>query len=296
MLGIPTVTLRAWENRHGAVEPQRTESGYRLYSDQDIQDLKWLKEQTELHGMAISQAVRLLKERQKHRNVIQQATEMPAPTESQLYAQMSSQIYELLLRFEGEQGNKLIDLGFSMYGYDAMLYEVLIPVLTRAGTAWERGEASVAQEHYMTNLIAQRFYSFYHIFPVDHTLPKVVLFCPSGEHHHIGLLLFGLFLRRQSIPVIYLGADTPIDGVRQLIVEHDISWAGMSISDRSLLPVTEQVIHTLSKDAPNLKFVLGGKVFDDHKSANAHSMILSDSQDDWNLWLKQCYFAPHKPE
>lgn len=296
MLGIPTVTLRAWENRHGAVEPQRTESGYRLYSEQDIQDLKWLKEQTELHGMAISQAVRLLKERQMQRDAIQQVIEQPSRIETQVYRQMSSQIYEALLQFNSEQGNKLIDLGFSMYGYDAMFYEVLTPVLTRVGTAWEQGEATVAQEHFMTHLITQRFYNFYHIFSVNHALPKVVLFCPSGEHHHVGLLLFGLFLRKHNVPVIYLGADTPVDGVRQLVIQHNVSWVGMSVSDRDLLPAAEHAIETLSKDSPHLKFVLGGKAYEGLNRSEAHTMILSGSYHDWNRWLNKYYSVSTKTE
>lgn len=47
MLGIPTVTLRAWENRYSAVTPERTESGYRMYTEENVADLRWLKEQVE---------------------------------------------------------------------------------------------------------------------------------------------------------------------------------------------------------------------------------------------------------
>ena len=61
MLGIPTVTLRAWENRYSAVTPERTESGYRMYTEENVADLRWLKEQVELHQTNISEAVRMLK-------------------------------------------------------------------------------------------------------------------------------------------------------------------------------------------------------------------------------------------
>jgi DNA-binding transcriptional MerR regulator len=40
LTGINQNTLRAWERRHGLIQPERTPKGYRLYSDQDIDRLR----------------------------------------------------------------------------------------------------------------------------------------------------------------------------------------------------------------------------------------------------------------
>ena len=40
--GIKPDTLRAWERRYGLPNPARTEGGHRLYSQYDIDTLKWL--------------------------------------------------------------------------------------------------------------------------------------------------------------------------------------------------------------------------------------------------------------
>lgn len=40
LTGINQNTLRAWERRHGLIQPERTPKGYRLYSDDDIQRLR----------------------------------------------------------------------------------------------------------------------------------------------------------------------------------------------------------------------------------------------------------------
>ena len=56
--GLKPDTLRAWERRYGVPAPQRTESGHRLYSQHDIDTLKWLLlRQSE--GMSISRAIEL---------------------------------------------------------------------------------------------------------------------------------------------------------------------------------------------------------------------------------------------
>ena len=54
--GLAADTLRAWERRYGLPVPQRTAGGHRLYSQRDIETIKWLmKRQAE--GLSISRAV-----------------------------------------------------------------------------------------------------------------------------------------------------------------------------------------------------------------------------------------------
>jgi DNA-binding transcriptional MerR regulator len=56
--GLKPDTLRAWERRYSVPTPQRTESGHRLYSQHDIDTLKWLLER-QAEGMSISRAIEL---------------------------------------------------------------------------------------------------------------------------------------------------------------------------------------------------------------------------------------------
>ena len=56
--GLKPDTLRAWERRYSLPEPNRTGGGHRLYSQQDINTLKWLLARQD-EGMTISRAVSL---------------------------------------------------------------------------------------------------------------------------------------------------------------------------------------------------------------------------------------------
>ncbi|MBK8933765.1 MAG: MerR family transcriptional regulator [Chloroflexi bacterium] len=56
--GIKPDTLRAWERRYGLPQPDRTSGGHRLYSQYDIDMLKWLLARQE-EGLSISRAVDL---------------------------------------------------------------------------------------------------------------------------------------------------------------------------------------------------------------------------------------------
>lgn len=261
MLDIPSVTLRAWENRYQAVVPERTESGYRLYSQENIEDLRWLKEQTDKQGISISHAVRMLKMRkQKH---LDERLNVAGGDPRDAIDKMKQQIYIALHEIQGERADALIDFGFSLYGYEAMVYQVLVPVLVKVGDAWEEGTATVAQEHYMTHMISNRLSQFFHVFPVYAHLPKVLAFCPAGEHHQIGLLLFSLFLRKNGVEVIYLGANTPEEGVLDMLEKQGrIGAVCLSVTDEELVPYCEDLLGRLASMHPELQFIVGGKGYE----------------------------------
>lgn len=48
LTGVPAHTIRAWERRHGAIEPSRSEGGTRLYCDRHVARLQLLKAVTDL--------------------------------------------------------------------------------------------------------------------------------------------------------------------------------------------------------------------------------------------------------
>jgi CheY-like chemotaxis protein len=62
MLDIPPATLRTWEERYGLPVPQRSPGGHRLYSRDQVDQLRFVKAQT-AEGMAPADAHRLLAER-----------------------------------------------------------------------------------------------------------------------------------------------------------------------------------------------------------------------------------------
>ncbi|WP_238996704.1 MerR family transcriptional regulator [Paenibacillus pinistramenti] len=346
MLEIPAVTLRAWENRYKAVQPQRNESGYRVYSRENVEDLRWLKQQVEEKGTSISSAVCQLKQRQSEiggragaagraagvpegplsgrghgtgtgiadgpvtepRTEIETAVaaepgiltgpgtgmapEMltgvgPGTTALQT---MSGRIYQSLISFHGERAKELMDFGFSLYGYDAMVYQVLVPVLVRVGDEWEAGRATVAQEHFATQMIMLRFSHFFHLFPVYRSLPKALAFCPEGEHHQAGLLLFSLFLRKQGMEVLYLGANTPEAGLDKLIGEQGIDLVCMSLTTPRLTGAAAELVGRLKASYPRLRFAVGGKALEKAEAGSFPVEVMPPMPQEWERWFEKEFF------
>ncbi|MEI7024179.1 MerR family transcriptional regulator [Paenibacillus sp. y28] len=287
LLGIPAVTIRAWETRYGAIKPTRTESGYRLFSDQNMEDLRFLKSQTDEKGLSISQAVRILKEQQKLRERLGEAqTETVEDAVNQSHQAVVDRLYESLINFRTEQAKTLMDLGFSMYGYDRMIYHILFSVMIKVGTEWEAGRASVAQEHFATQFVIQRCLSFFHLFPVDARVPRMLALCPAGEHHQAGLLWFALFLRKKGADVLYLGPDTPEEGIQKIIEEQRIRVICISLTDPNLMQATFAFIDRLRGRNPELQVVLGGQGFQDVPDTYAACVLDGNSQEQWEKWFE----------
>jgi DNA-binding transcriptional MerR regulator len=61
MVGLPVATIRTWEERYGLVVPDRNESGHRLYSRAQVEQLKFVTSRTAA-GLSAADAHRLLAE------------------------------------------------------------------------------------------------------------------------------------------------------------------------------------------------------------------------------------------
>ncbi|HEX5661471.1 MAG TPA: MerR family transcriptional regulator [Polyangiales bacterium] len=57
--GVPEATLRAWERRYSVPTPARTPSGYRVYSKQDVDAVKRMRELCD-SGMSASEAAQVI--------------------------------------------------------------------------------------------------------------------------------------------------------------------------------------------------------------------------------------------
>lgn len=288
LLEMPAVTIRAWERRYQVVTPTRSESGHRLYTDQDIEDLRWLKVQTEERGINISQAVKMLEKMREERRALPGSEERlqaasPAPMRLQNLEELRNDLHRALLLLDANRANAVLDLGFSMLHFEEMFHKVIAPTLCRIGDEWERDEVTVAQEHFASSLLSQRFAPFFRVFPVDPALPKVLAYCPSQEEHQIGLLLFALFLRKHGLEVIHLGANTPQLGVREIIRDHGVQIIAVSMTDPGRCEDTERMLNELSEEFPQLKTVLGGQGFA-RVSAKWRPFVLDGNVESWESW------------
>ncbi len=134
---------------------------------------------------------------------------------------------DALDRFDEPRAQTILDRLMARTTLDTLLREVLLPYLHELGQRWERGEASVAQEHFASGVIRGRLLGLARDWGQG-VGPVAVLGCFPGEQHDIGLIAFGLALRARGWRIVYLGSDTPIDTVKQVTRVIDVSIVVLS--------------------------------------------------------------------
>ncbi len=214
--GLKPDTLRAWERRYGLPAPNRSDGGHRLYSDRDIQVLKWLVARQHA-GMSISRAVELWL---RLSELGQDPTRMPeysAPVSILPSLSTGHQLEDLraawleaCCAFDEPGAEAALTQALALYPVESVCFGLLIPGLAQVGDRWYRNEASPQQEHFASALAERRVESLLAAAPAPVRPSRLLVACPPGEQHTFVPLLLTLLLRRRGWGVTYLGADVPL--------------------------------------------------------------------------------------
>jgi DNA-binding transcriptional MerR regulator len=205
--GVSPELLRAWEQRYGLLRPTRTPGGFRLYSTGDEARVQRMQRLVS-GGLAAAQAARLVLSGGEPEPRTDSGS---ATTLEEAAANLSA----ALDRLDEQAANSALDRLFSAYTVETVLQEVVLPYLHRLGERWEAGEVSVAQEHFASNLLRGRLLGLAQGWGQGQG-PLAILACVPGEQHELGLLAFGVALRRRGWRITYLGTDSPIGAVADI--------------------------------------------------------------------------------
>jgi MerR family transcriptional regulator, light-induced transcriptional regulator len=205
--GVSPELLRAWEQRYGLLQPTRTPGGFRLYSTGDEARVQRMQRLVS-GGLAAAQAARLVLSGGEPEPRTDSGS---ATTLEEAAANLSA----ALDRLDEQAANSALDRLFSAYTVETVLQEVVLPYLHRLGERWEAGEVSVAQEHFASNLLRGRLLGLAQGWGQGQG-PLAILACVPGEQHELGLLAFGVALRRRGWRITYLGTDSPIGAVADI--------------------------------------------------------------------------------
>lgn len=270
--GLAADTLRAWERRYGLPVPQRTRGGHRLYSQRDIETIKWLmKRQSE--GLSISRAVDMWNEQ-----LASGADPLADSSQSLLTSNVAvlsqyrapdtsldslrAQWVEACMDFSESTAEQVLNQAFSMFPIEAVCLDVLQKGLSEIGSRWYENRASVQQEHFASGLAMRRLDALLIAAPAPTRNQTLIVGCPPDEWHVFTPLLLALLLRRRGLRVIYLGANVPAsrfaDTVKNVKADLVILVAQQLITAATL----QKTSLLLSKQ--NIPIAFGGRIFNLH--------------------------------
>ncbi|MEJ7693736.1 MerR family transcriptional regulator [Daejeonella sp.] len=214
--GIKPHTIRIWEQRYNALQPDRSEKNTRYYNGDQLRRLLNIVslmdtdyKVSELCTMPDEKLSSLLLERSE-----------AAENEKQEY--FVSQLISAGMSYNEDRFEEVFEQALSKYGMGEAYQIIIHPMLVRVGLMWSANAIPSGQEHFISNLVRQKILRSIDSLPaVRSNSGKWLLFLPEDEFHEIGLLFASFLIRKAGHKVMYLGSSVSADAISEAIRDTD---------------------------------------------------------------------------
>jgi DNA-binding transcriptional MerR regulator len=221
--GIPAATLRAWERRYGVPVPRRTTSAYRLYSSEDVDLVRRMRELVE-SGVAPAEAARTL----LAASASLTTSEEPAGIDT--LELVRERIMAATQRWDARAIDEELMRVLFLVDAQTLYSKVVSPLLVEVGARWGSGQLSVAQEHLLSEKLELALRAV--LRTLDRTDgPSVLLGTISGDTHVLGLLGAAIKLAQGGAKLAMLGASTPPSAIADAVRSMAPRLVGLSATE-----------------------------------------------------------------
>lgn len=274
--GVKAHTLRIWEKRYQLLEPSRTETNIRYYTQDNLEKLLNITLLNN-NGYKISKISKL--------------------TDKEIVIACKDLVFE-----QSESNSFIIDLKIAMFNFDKDLFEktylalsvknnfrqifvsYFIPFLNEIGKLWHIETINPSHEHFITSLIKQKILLNTEQLEknkIRNTNQNYVLFLPENEIHELGLLYLNYELIKNGCSTIFLGQSMPIKHLQSVLKD---SIKTIFISYFTIHPKVEKISSyldsfqkTILKNSNHQLFIFGRKINNEHFSnSNIKNLKVED--------------------
>jgi len=267
--GASPAVLRAWEQRYGIIEPQRSPGGTRLYSERDEARIHTMQAHM-ADGLSAAQAARAALAGEAPRGIRSLAGAADGPATSELDASART-LRSALAALDRELAEQALDRLLVSFTFETVASEVLLPYLADVGARWQHGEATIAEEHLATHVLRGRLLALTHGFGPARGA-RAVLACPPREQHDIALLILAVALERRGWRVAMLGANTPVASIVQAAELLDADCVVVSITMPGQLSETTDELKEL---ASSRLLLLAGPAVNDRLAQQIEATVVA---------------------
>lgn len=250
--GITKDLLRKWETRYGFPQPERSESGIRGYSLDQVQTLRAVKRLID-SGMRPGEAIR-------------EATSTGKPSqEARLRLPSASNVTVVgaclgaIAAHDTPGLYALLDRSLVSQGVRSFIAQTVAPLTVAVGERWQHGELKVHEEHLFTATLKSFLAEVHRRLQLTAGGLRVLLTTPPGELHTLGLDMVRVLLADAGAACISLGAQTPLAEMAEAAEAYGTQVLGLSFSaayPRRLLLPTLMQLHALVP--PGVAIWIGG--------------------------------------
>ena len=248
--GLKQDLIRAWERRYGAVEPGRSETRRRFYSDEDIERLLLLRRVVS-GGRAISQVAGLANEELQAliekepappyspRSAVGAAVGTAAGDEAT--AQGTDNLDEVAEDFlnrclaaaqslDMTEMERELERASVLFSRTHLIERVLSPLMTRIGQLWHQGTLRPIHEHMASTVVRSFLGGMTGSHPPEASAPHLVVTTLPRQRHELGALLAAATAVGEGWQVTYLGPDLPPEEIAAAALQTKARAVALSIT------------------------------------------------------------------
>ena len=254
--GIKAHTIRIWEKRYGIVEPLRTQTNIRYYSDEDLRRLMNVAILNK-YGYKISN-IQSMSSDELNTCVID-LTHQDLDNDHQV-----DNLVMAMIEIDEQRFDKIISSSIIKQGFEYTFENLLYKFLEKVGILWQIGAVNPAQEHFITQLIRQKL-----ILAIDgqqeykNDHKTFLLFLPENEYHEIALLYLHFLIRKEGHKVIYLGQNVPLTHLKDIFEIHHVDYLLTSVASKHPVEIISEIIDELAHLYSDKKILIGGNFMHD---------------------------------
>ena len=218
--GLSAEVIRAWEQRYGAVSPERTEGGQRLYTESDVRRLRLLAAAVEaghrigaIAGLSASSLETTVRDLG---GALPAASGEGAPVPAMGAPQLVAAALAAAASADAIGLRTLLRRGAVMLEPMRFIEDVIVPFLVGVGERWAAGEVTPAHEHVSSGVVRDVLGWLLENTSISVGAPLVLVGVPAGQRHEFGALLAGVTAGVAGWSVLPLGGDLPARDIAAL--------------------------------------------------------------------------------
>ncbi len=209
--GIKAHTIRMWEKRYNLLDPDRTQTNIRTYTDEQFKRLLNIAT-LKSSGMKISEISQLDQE-ELNNLVLQLQFNLDQPGE---YSAQINGLIRGMFNYDEDGINQIFSSSVLQIGLEDTFIKIIYPLLSRIGYMWSADHIHPGHEHFLSHIFRQKLMgAVENLVVTKQTEKKFLLFLPSNQYHDLALLLANYLLRNAGHQVLYMGQSTPISSVNK---------------------------------------------------------------------------------
>lgn len=271
--GIKAHTIRIWEKRYQLLDPNRSDTNIRSYTDDDVRRIlnvsMLIKNGYKISNVAAFDDAKLQEE------VLKQNKTLLDPEKN------IDQLLFHTVNLDTFGFEQLLKKIIQENGFSKTIQNVIFPFFERIGLLWQAGSIFVAHEHFVSNLIRNHLIVETAKFDNHLSEKKVLFFLREEELHELGLLYFNFLAAENGFRCIYLGQSLPFSDLASLLRSTEFDFVCTTFINVIEKPELELYLANLSLIFNKNKILIAGRQIAIHKPKLPSNVVVIKNNKDF---------------